>query len=372
MFEELIIPAELLPEDGRFGSGPTKVPVDFLDKLRETGKSILGNSHRNDNILNLVKDCQEKLKKYLSVPDEYDILLGNGGASIMWEMLAFSAIKEKSAHFTCGEFSSKWHSLTKATPWLKTEKFESGYGELPKLEYEGNADLLCITQNETSTGVMIPQCPNFPGNPLLAVDATSIAGVTRWDWDKTDLYYFSLQKAFGSEGGLFFAIASPRFIERVSEVKATNRYIPSMLSIDDVISNSRKNQTLNTPAISTLFFFNCALDELLSRGGVSAIQKSSQEKAGLVYGFAENSKYTSPYVKQNELRSLSVATIDISDEIPAEDLVKVMRRHGVVDINSYRKLGRNQIRLGLFPFITKSDVEKLISSLDFVLNSINQ
>jgi phosphoserine aminotransferase len=372
MFEELNIPAELLPEDGRFGSGPAKVPLHFLEKLKETGTKYLGNSHRNPVILDLVSRCQEKLKKYFSLPADYEILLGNGGASQIWEMLSFSVIREKSAHFACGEFSAKWHSLTSAAPWLQAEKFESGYGTLPELAYDGDADLIAITQNETSTGVMIPGCPDF-GNKeaLLAVDATSIAGVTPWDWDKTDIYYFSLQKAFGSEGGLHFSIASPRFAERVEQIGKTGRYIPSMLSFQEVISNSRKNQTLNTPSISTLFFLECALDEFISRGGIKAVRESSQAKAELVYSYAEGSKYLSPYVKKRQLRSLSVATIDVSDEIPADDLVKSLRRNGILDINSYRKLGRNQIRIGIFPLVAKADLEKLIASIDYALQSVS-
>lgn len=371
MFEELKIPLELLPEDGRFGSGPAKVPVQFLEKLKETGTTLLGNSHRNPVILDLVNRCQVKLKKYFSVPDNYEILLGNGGASLIWEMLAFSVIRDKSVHFACGEFSSKWHSLTKAAPWLRTEKFESDYGTSPELVYDGDADLICITQNETSTGVMVPQCPDFQNKEaLLAVDATSIAGVTEWDWDKTDLYYFSLQKAFGSEGGLYFSIASPEFVERAAEISRSKRYIPAMLSFQDVIENSRKNQTLNTPSITSLFFLECALDEFISRGGLKAVQKSAKEKADFIYGWALESKYLNPYVKEPQYRSLSVATLDINDEIPVSALVNVLRKHGILDINSYRKLGRNQIRIGFFPFIEKSDIEKLIQSIDYALKSI--
>jgi phosphoserine aminotransferase len=369
MFEDLKIPQDLLPEDGRFGSGPTKVPVNFLEKLHLSGKNVLGNSHRNSTILDLVKRCRQKLKLYLNVPDDYEILLGNGGASILWETLAFSVVKEKSAHFTCGEFSSKWHSLTKATTWLKTEKFDAEYGELPELKYSGDADLIAITHNETSTGVMIPKCPSFDSDALLAVDATSIAGVVEWNFEKTDLYYFSLQKAFASEGGLFFAVASPRFIKRVEEVKKTGRYIPSMLSFDDIVSNSLKNQTLNTPSITTLFFLECSLDELLEKG-LKNIQKTAEEKANFLYSFAENSKFLSPYVKNPELRSLSVATIDINEEISADDLVKAFRKNGINDINSYRKLGKNQIRIGIFPFVSFNDVKKLTECIDFSFKSI--
>lgn len=369
MFEELKLPAEIVPEDGRFGAGPSKVPTQFLDKLQKSGKTILGNSHRNSIILDLVKRCQDKLKSYLNVPDNYEILLGNGGASIVWEMLGFSVIKEKSAHFACGEFSSKWHSLTKAMPWLTTEKFESDYGTLPELNYDGTADLIGITQNETSTGVMIPGCPDFSSNALLCVDATSIAGVTQWNFDKTDLYYFSLQKAFGSEGGLFLAVASPRFIQRVEEMKSS-RYIPNMMSFSEVVANSSKHQTLNTPSLTTLFFLECALDELISRGGIVEVEKQAKEKAKFLYDFAENSKYMSPYVKNVEFRSLSVATLDLVDEISANDLVKAFRKNGIYDINSYRKLGRNQIRIGIFPFVTFEDVKKLTQCLEYTFQSI--
>lgn len=371
MFEDLKLPEELIPQDGRFGSGPSKVPTEFLDKLQKSGKSVLGNSHRNSIILGLVKRCQDKLKSYLNIPYDYEILLGNGGASIIWEMLAFSVIKEKSAHFTCGEFSSKWHSLTKAAPWLKTEKFESDYGDLPELKYSGDADLIGITQNETSTGVMIPQCPDFNSQALLCVDATSIAGVTQWDFNKTDLYYFSLQKAFGSEGGLFIAVASPRFLKRVEEMKSA-RYIPSMLSFAEVVTNSLKHQTLNTPSLTSLFFFECALDELNSRGGLINVEKQAYEKAEFLYNFAEKSEYMSPYVKNKENRSLSVATLDISEEISADDLVKAFRKNGIYDINSYRKLGRNQIRIGIFPFVAFDDVKKLTQCLDYAFQSIKK
>lgn len=369
MFEDLKLPKEIIPVDGRFGAGPSKVPTQFLDKLQKSGNTILGNSHRNPIILDLVKRCQTKLKSYLNAPDDYQILLGNGGASILWETMAFSVIKEKSAHFACGEFSSKWHSLTKAAPWLKAEKFESEYGSLPELKYSGDADLIAITQNETSTGVMIPQCPAFDSEALLCVDATSIAGVTEWDYSKTDLYYFSLQKAFGSEGGLFFAVASPKFIKRVEEVNGS-RYIPSMMSFAEIVANSEKNQTLNTPSLTTLFFLECALDELISRGGIKEVQKQAIEKSNFLYNFAEQSEFMSPYVKNPENRSLSVATLDIDEKIDANDLVKAFRKNGIYDINSYRKLGRNQIRIGIFPFVDFEDVKKLTQCLEFTFNSI--
>ncbi len=369
MFEDLKLPADIIPNDGRFGAGPSKVPTEFLDKLQKTGKTILGNSHRNPIVLDLVKRCQDKLKSYLNVPESHQILLGNGGASIIWEMLGFSVIKEKSAHFTCGEFSSKWETLTKAMPWLTTEKFESDYGLLPELKYNGDADLIAITQNETSTGVMIPQCPEFDSDSLLCVDATSIAGVTQWNFDKTDLYYFSLQKAFGSEGGLYFAVASPKFTARVEKMKKS-RYIPNMLSFAEVIANSEKNQTLNTPSLTTLFFLECALDELISRGGIVEVEKQAKEKAGFLYNYAENSKYMSPYIKNQELRSLSVATLDIDESISANDLVKAFRKNRVYDINSYRKLGRNQIRIGIFPFVDFDDVKKLTQCLDATFETI--
>ncbi|MFN8672888.1 MAG: aminotransferase class V-fold PLP-dependent enzyme [Candidatus Sericytochromatia bacterium] len=370
MFENLVIPQELLPKDGRFGSGPTKVPVEFLEKLYKTGKELLGNSHRNPIVLDLVKRCRTKLKNYFNIPDGYEILLGNGGASIVWESLAFSVVKEKSAHFTCGEFSSKWHSLTKATSWLKTEKFDADYGLLPELAYTGDADLIAMTHNETSTGVMIPSCPSFNSDALVAVDATSIAGVVNWNFEKTDLYYFSLQKAFGSEGGLFFAVASPKFMKRVEDVKKSGRYIPSMLSFDDIVSNSLKNQTLNTPSITSLFFLECALDEFISRGGIHEIEKEARRKADLIYSFAESSKFLSPYVKDEKLRSLSVATIDIVDEVSADDLVSAFRKNGIFDINSYRKLNRNQIRIGIFPFVSYDDLKKLTECFDFAFSQL--
>jgi len=292
MFENIEIPYDLLPKDGRFGCGPSKIPTNFVDKLKENSSEILGHSHRNKNILNLVKRCQEKIRHYFKIPNDYQVILGNGGASILWESLAFSAIKNKSVHFTCGEFSSKWYSLTKACPWLKAENIKSDYGELPELKYENDTDLIAITQNETSTGVMIPECPNFDSNALLAVDATSIAGMVNWNWNKTDIYYFSLQKAFASEGGLFFAIVSPKFIDKVKEVKETKRYIPMMLDINEIITYSSKHQTINTPSITTLFFLECALDDFINRGGIDEIEKESIEKARIIYDFAEKNSFT--------------------------------------------------------------------------------
>jgi phosphoserine aminotransferase len=370
MFENIKVPYDLLPSDGRFGCGPSKVPTYFVDKLRDNSKNLLGHSHRNKNILSLVQRCQEKIKIYFKVPDEYHVLLGNGGASIMWETLAFSAIKNKSVHFTCGEFSNKWYSLTKACPWLNAENIKSDNGSLPELKYSEDADLIAITQNETSTGVMIPECPNFNSNALLAVDSTSIAGMTNWNWNKTDLYYFSLQKAFASEGGLFFAIASPRLLEKVKEVKETGRYIPMMLDLSEIINNSSKHQTLNTPSITSLFFLECALDNFISRGGIDAIEKESIEKSKLIYDFAENCEFTSPYVKEPRYRSLSTATIDIDEKISADKLVKFLRENGIYDINSYRKLNRNQIRIALFPFINKEDVLKLINTLNYIFEKV--
>jgi len=370
MFEDLKLPSGLLPEDGRFGSGPTRIPLSFIEKLKNSGTDILGNSHRNKNILNLVKNCQEKMKSYFGLPEDWEIILGNGGASFIWEMLAFSAVKNKSAHFTCGEFSAKWHSLTDRAPWLKTENNTAAYGSLPDLVYEGDADLICLTHNETSTGVMIPSCPKLKReNNLVAVDATSIAGVTNWNWEQTDMYYFSLQKAFGSEGGLYFALVSPHFSERVKEINATDRYIPTMLNFQEVIENSRKNQTVNTPALSTLFFLECALDEFMKKGLVG-IEKESRQKADFLYGFAEKSGFMKPYVKNPEQRSISVATLDLADQVSADDLVKAFRKNGIVDINSYRKLGKNQIRIGIFPLVPLADVEKLVNCLDYAAKTV--
>jgi len=370
MFKNIKIPIDLLPSDGRFGCGPSKIPSHFIDKLKINSKNILGHSHRNKNVLNLIQRCQEKIRKYFKIPNYYYVLLGNGGASIVWETLAFSSIKSKSVHFTCGEFSNKWYSLTRACPWIDAECIKSDNGSLPELKYSGDADLIAITQNETSTGVMIPECPNFEGDSLLAVDSTSIAGMTNWNWNKTDIYYFSLQKAFASEGGLFFAIVSPRLVERVKQIKETGRYIPMMLDLNEIINNSLKHQTLNTPSITTLFFLECALDELIASGGLDAVEKEAIEKSNLIYDFSENCDFTSPYVKNKKYRSLSTATIDIDEKINAEELVKFLRENGIYDINSYRKLKRNQIRIALFPFINKEDVLKLINTLTYIFEKV--
>lgn len=360
MFEKFKIPEELMPSDPRFGVGPSLIPVEHLEALAKTGKDLMGTSHRKPAVKNLVKEVQEGIKQYFKLPDGYEVVLGNGGATFLFDMIGLGLVEKSSVHFTTGEFSNKWHKAHKKNPNIETElkTVEMGQGINP--EYVEGHDMICATLNETSTGVMITDLPDTGDKDVLvAVDATSGAGQIPVDFEKCDVFFFSPQKVFASEGGFFVCVMSPRAIERAEKIWIGERYIPEIMSWQLAIDNSRKNQTYNTPAVATLFLLNEQLKRMNELGYEKVVQEANR-KADLVYGWAESKDYLSPFVEEKAFRSASVATINVDEKYPVADLLKVLREQkAVLDIDSYRKLGKNQFRISLFHNVSYEDLEKL-------------
>lgn len=366
MFTDVKIPKELLPQDGRFGCGPSAVREEFVHDLAKIQRQFLGTSHRQAAVKDRVGQVFARMRSYLGVPADYKLAMGNGGASLTWDMTAFALVDKCSAHFVNGEFSQKWHTSCDQAPWLKTELVKAANGEVPKFQIFPNADVHCITWNETSTGAMFPTAPSA-GASLLAVDATSAAGALEWDLKKTDFFYFSPQKAFGSEGGLWFGIFSPRAVEQVARVAKSGRYIPAMLSFAEALTNGEANQTYNTPSLSTIYLLEREL-EWLEAKGLKKVDAEQRAKHRILSDWVERRPELSHYVKNPELRSLTVSTINIINEIPYAELTKALRKNGIVDIDCYRKLGVNQIRISLFPNISAADLTQLTKAIDYLLD----
>ncbi|MBP9115897.1 MAG: phosphoserine transaminase [Acidimicrobiia bacterium] len=366
--KNIIIPKELLPKDGRFGSGPSKIRPEQLNYLNKN-TNLLGTSHRQAPIKNLVASIQEKFTQLFELPDDYEVILTNGGASLMWDAATFSIIEEKSAHATYGEFSSRFAKISENAPHLKeptiinAEPGGAGY-----LNASDEIDTYALTHNETSTGVMIEPYRVGNENSVVMIDATSGAGSKRVDANLYDMYYFSLQKSFGSEGGLVFALCSPKMIERISRI---DRYAPAILDLKTTIDNSRLHQTLNTPSLSTLFLADSQLNWMLENGGMSFCEERTKESSSQLYDWAIANDLTSPFVNDEALRSVVSVTIDLDSSIDFEDVVSALRANGIVDCDPYRKLGKNQIRIATFPGIDPSDIGQLIKCLDFVFSEIS-
>lgn len=367
MFEGIKIPQEILPSDGRFGCGPSLVRPDFLEDLAKIQRGYLGTSHRQATVKDRVGHTFSLLRSFLKIPADYKIAMGNGGASLVWDMMAFSLVEKKAAHFVNGEFSQKWFAASDGAKFISAQQVKAANGELPKFQEFADCDVHCITWNETSTGAMFPAAPSCK-NSLLAVDATSAAGALDWDLSKTDLFYFSPQKAFGSEGGLWVAFFSPRAVAQVERVAKSGRHIPAMLSFAEALTNGEANQTYNTPSLTTLYLLEREL-EWLDKKGMSAVDREQKEKFAVLQEWVERRKELSFYVKNPEARSLTVSTINIIDEIPYADLTKALRKQNILDIDCYRKLGVNQIRISLFPNITKENLQKLTKCIDYLMDN---
>jgi phosphoserine aminotransferase len=372
MFENLIIPNDLRPADPRFGCGPSLVPVEHIQNLANTGVNLLGTSHRKNAVKNIVKEIQEGLTEYFQLPQGYEIVLGNGGATLLWDMIGLGLVEKSSAHFTCGEFSEKWYKSHKNIPWIKAEQIKAEYGQgINPSEIEGH-DFICATLNETSTGVQLSHIPKMKNpNTLVGIDATSGAGQIPVDFNNVDVFYFSPQKVFASEGGLYLAIMSPKAIERAQKIENDkSRFIPEFLKWSLAIDNSRLNQTYNTPSVSTLFLLNEQVKKL-NHLGFKTVQSEAKKKADLVYGWAESKEYLSPYIKEAQYRSTAVATIDLDDKFKSEDLTKALRSQKLaLDIDAYRKLGRNQLRIAMFHNISYSDLEKLTRIISLAIEGV--
>lgn len=370
MFENYKAPSELIPSDPRFGCGPSLIPVEFAQRLADTGVHLLGTSHRKQPVRDLVKGIQEGLREYFKVPEDYTIAVGNGGATFLFDMIALGIVEKKATHFTCGEFSQKWFKSSKLVPWIETEEVavDFGKGITPK-NVEGS-DLIACTLNETSTGVQLDSIPEMDENTILAVDATSGGGQCPIEVSKTDMYFFSPQKVFASEGGFFVCIMSPKARKRAEKLNEDkSRYVPGIMNWKVCLDNSDKNQTYNTPSISTLFFLNEQV-KLMNKDGYASIQEQARKKADLVYGWAEEKPYLSCFIEEPQYRSVAVATIDVDDKIDVGALLKNLEKEKIVyGIDAYRKLGRNQFRIGLFHNIKYEDLEKLTKLLSNAIES---
>ncbi|WP_369052560.1 phosphoserine transaminase [Kineococcus terrestris] len=371
------IPADLLPADGRFGSGPSKVRPEQVDALARAGRAVLGTSHRQAPVKSLVRRVREGLAQLFSLPEGYEVVLGNGGSTAFWDVATLCLVRERSQHLVLGEFSAKFAAAAAAAPFLAEPVVVRGEpGTLPRLgAVAEGVDAVAWPHNETSTGVAAPvRRPDGPGpadgGPLVLVDATSGAGGLPVDVAQADAYYFAPQKAFAADGGLWVALLSPAALERVAELSRSGRWVPASLDLATAVDNSRRDQTYNTPAIATLVLLAEQVDWLLGNGGLDWATARCAESAGAVYSWAEASDYATPFVAEEAARSAVVATVDLDASVDAGAVQEVLRRHGVVDVFPYRSLGRNQLRFGLFPAVDPDDVRALLACVDHVAGAL--
>jgi phosphoserine aminotransferase len=373
---EIRIPADLLPADGRFGCGPSKVRADAVAGLAATGTSYLGTSHRQPTVKSVVGRLRAGLAELFGLPDSYEVVVGNGGSTVFWDVATFCLIQRRSQHLSFGEFSAKFAAAAAAAPHLEDpEVIESLPGTHPEPQRGTGVDLYALTHNETSTGVMmeIRRPDGAAAGALVAVDATSGAGGLRVDPAQFDAYYFAPQKCFAADGGVWAALLSPAAIERVGRIGSAGsagRWVPASLDLGIAIDNSRLDQTYNTPALATLWLFENQVSWMLQHGGLEWCASRCERSAGVLYGWAEASTYAHPYVAKPDERSNVVGTIDLDDGIEAALVSKVLRANGIVDTESYRKLGRNQLRIGMFPAIEPADVEALTRCVDYVVERL--
>ena len=365
---DLVIPAELRPRDGRFGSGPSKVRPEQLAALASTGSSYLGTSHRQSGVKSVVRRVREGLATLFSAPDGYEVVLGNGGATAFWDIATFCLIEERSQHLSFGEFSAKFAAAAKAAPHLgdpSVIKAEPGDAAIARAE--DGIDAYCWPHNETSTGVMARVLrPDGIGDALVLIDATSGAGGLPVDIGQSDAYYFAPQKAFASDGGLWLAILSPAAVARVERVKASGRWVPAALDLSIAIEQSRLDQTYNTPALATLFMLAEQVDWMNAQGGLDWAVGRTAESSGRLYTWADKSSFATPFVADVDKRSLVVGTIDFDSSVDASAVATVLRANGIVDTEPYRKLGRNQLRIAMFPAVDPDDVEALTGCIDWI------
>jgi phosphoserine aminotransferase len=367
------IPPQLLPADGRFGCGPSKVRPEAVAALERVSGSLLGTSHRQAGVRGLVGELRRGLAELLSLPEGYEVLLGNGGSTLFWDVATFGLIEHRSQHLSFGEFSSKFAAAAAAAPHLgPPEIIESPPGTHPDAVGRPGVDVYALTHNETSTGVATtPARPaGCDADALVLVDATSAAGGLRIDAAEVDVYYFAPQKCLASDGGLWLAAVSPRAIERIERIGASDRWIPASLDLAVALDNSRKDQTYNTPAIATLFLANEQVRWINASGGLEWSASRCDRSAATMYGWAEASGFATPFVADPADRSHVVATIDLDEAVDAALVSKVLRANGIVDTESYRKLGRNQLRIALFPAIDPDDVEALTHCIDHVVSAL--
>ncbi|MFD4986537.1 phosphoserine transaminase [Streptomyces sp. NPDC058374] len=370
---EIRIPADIKPADGRFGAGPSKVRTQALDALAATGTSLLGTSHRQAPVKNLVGRVREGVRDLFSLPEGYEVILGNGGSTAFWDIATHGLIENKSQHLSFGEFSSKFAKAAKLAPWLaEPTVISSDPGTHPEARAEAGVDVYALTHNETSTGVAAPikRVAGADEGSLVLVDATSGAGGLPVDVAETDVYYFAPQKSFASDGGLWIGVFSPAALERARRVHASGRHVPEFFSLPTAIDNSLKNQTYNTPALATLFLLAEQLDWFNTQGGLDWATARTAESARTLYGWAEDVKYAEPFVTDTAKRSSVIGTVDFTDDIDAAAVAKALRANGIVDTEPYRKLGRNQLRVAMFPAVDPADVAALTQCVDYVIEQL--
>ncbi|WP_029137763.1 phosphoserine transaminase [Nakamurella lactea] len=369
----IVIPDELRPSDGRFGCGPSKVRPAALAALAESGGSLMGTSHRQSGVKGLVHRVREGLATLFELPDGYQVILGNGGTTAFWDAAAFGLIRDRAQHLTFGEFSAKFATVAAKAPFLgEPSVISTDPGDAPVPVLDESVDAYAWAHNETSTGVAVPVLrPAGAGDDqLVLVDATSGAGGLPVSVAETDVYYFAPQKVFGSDGGLWIALASPRALDRIEEIAGSGRWIPEFLSIATALDNSRKDQTLNTPAVATLFLLADQLDWLNGQGGLDWATARTADSSSRLYSWAEATEFTTPFVARPDLRSQVVGTIDFDDAVDAAAVAKTLRANGIVDTEPYRKLGRNQLRIGMFPAVEPDDVSALTACVDYVVGKL--
>jgi phosphoserine aminotransferase len=369
----ITIPADLLPSDGRFGSGPTKIRDAQLAALTAAGHDLLGTSHRQAPVRGLVQRVRTGLALLFGLPEDYLVVLGNGGTTAFWEIAAFGLITNRSQHLSFGEFSAKFATVTQSAPWLADPSvIKSDPGTHPAPVAEAGIDAYAFTHNETSTGVAMPirRVAGADDGALALVDATSAAGGIVVDPSEFDAYYFAPQKCFGSDGGLWLALLSPAAVDRAGRIAASGRYIPEFLSLQTAIENSRLQQTYNTPSLATLILLAEQIDWMLGQGGLAWTTERTASSSGILYTWAEKATLASPFVADPSLRSPVVVTIDFADSVQATAISAALRANGIVDTDSYRKLGRNQLRIGTFPAVEPADVEALTECIDYVLERL--
>ena len=375
---QLEIPDELKPQDGRFGCGPSRLRPGQLTRLAESGASLMGTSHRQKPVRGLVGRVRTGLRDLFGLPDGYEVLLGNGGTTAFWDAATAGIVRERALHLTYGEFSSKFAKATQGAPFLADPVIvDAPFGDAPDPATVGRTgvDVVTWAHNETSTGVMVPvvRPAGLDDDALVLIDATSAAGGLPVKIAEADVYYFAPQKAFASDGGLWLALASPAALERIERIKAERptvgapRWIPEFLSLSTARANSAKDQTYNTPAVATLFLLADQIEWMLANGGLDGMVARTSASAAHLYGWAEAGSVTTPYVSDPAKRSLVVGTIDFDESVDAAGIAATLRANGIVDVESYRKLGRNQLRVGMFPAIDPADVQALTACIDYIL-----
>ena len=367
------IPADLKPTDGRFGCGPSKVRPEQIAAISDAATTVMGTSHRQAPVKDVVGRVREGLSSLFSLPEGYEVVLGNGGTTAFWDAAAFGLVREKSLHLTYGEFSSKFAKVTGGAPFLADPVvISSEPGTAPEPVSDPSVDLIGWAHNETSTGVMLPVSrPAGSENALVAIDATSGAGGLPVDIADTDVYYFAPQKCFASDGGIWVAIMSPAALARVDEIKASGRWCPDFLSLPTAVDNSAKNQTYNTPAVATLLMFANQVEWMNEQGGLDWCVARTADSSSRLYEWAEASEYATPFVGEPAHRSQVVGTIDFDEKIDAAKVAKTLRANGILDTEPYRKLGRNQLRIGMFPAIEPEDITLLTRSIDYVVGELS-